>query len=115
MPHPTMTATEPQADDRKQALRKLWLQEAQLSLWTPVTVFGVALLIHIFIVELDTAAASVLAPLLKAFGLIMLAWLAGIAIYRSRKPIRTRIKLRHDAHELARELQPLLKKRGARL
>ncbi len=96
--------------------QKVWWGEALTSLWAPVTVFGLAFLVYLCVVESSLCTYFVLQPLLKDFGLVMLAWFAALAVYRTVLPGPRKVrKLRRDARELLREIDGLVHRNHAKL
>ncbi len=91
-------------DERKTLVRLRWVGRLS-SLWAPVTVFGLAFIVYLFVVELHTPAHQWAQPLLKGFGLLMVAWFVGLIPLRTVvKPFATPRQLRHQAWELETEV-----------
>ncbi|MHB8879139.1 MAG: signal peptidase I [Myxococcaceae bacterium] len=102
--------------EQKSRARRLWWTEALTSLWAPVTVFGLAFTFYLFVVESLTCSYLWLQPVLKGFGFLMVVWFAALAVYRSVLPGPRRLrKLRHEAHDLTREIEALLHKHQAKV
>jgi signal peptidase I len=101
------------SEDQRRQSRRLYWSEALTSLWAPVTIFGIAFLIELVVVELHTPAWVWAQPLLKQFGALMLVAFVGLLVYRVAFPkARLLRKLRHEAHEQVGEVERTLKKSG---
>lgn len=95
--------------EARQRFSKVKWHNRLTSLWAPVTVFGIAFAIYLFIVELSTPSAAWAQPALKGFGLLMIAWFVGLIIVRNvlREFGRLR-KVRHQVWEFLGEISPLI-------
>ncbi len=94
-----------------QALKKVRWLERFYSLWAPLTVFGIAFVIYLVIVENSVCSYFGLQPVLKVFGLIcFIAWGALVGMRTLVKPFRQLRQARHMAEEVVDELDGLLKK-----
>jgi signal peptidase I len=96
------------SEQTQKALRRARWSVRLTSLWAPVTVFGLAFALYLFVVELHTPSAAWARPALKGFGLVMLVWFFGLI------PARTLLrrfghlrKLRHQVFELVSEVAAL--------
>jgi signal peptidase I len=104
------------SDEQRRASRRLFWQETLSSLWAPVTFFGLALVSFIILVEMHTPSYLWAQPLLKYFGLAMLAWFAGLLFWRLAIPRPKRLrKLRREAGDLCSELESLLHSYGYKI
>jgi signal peptidase I len=96
-------------DDHRTAERRIRWEQRLLSLWAPVTVFGIAFAFYIVLVELSTPSYPWAQQILRVFGLLMLAWFAGlVASPLVLKDLNRLKKLRHAAGELQTEVNELL-------
>jgi signal peptidase I len=102
--------------EQRRASRRLSIRETLSSLWAPVTVFGLALVLYIVIVEVNTASEAWARPLLKDLGLAAILWFAGLLVWRVAIPGPKRLRrLRREARELCQEVEVLLRKHGNQL
>lgn len=89
--------------------RAVW-HERLTSLWSPLLVFAIALAPYILLVELAPSTATWAQPLIKTFGLLMVAWfVAGlgyrVAVARARKLRRLRVEAGELLAQMDRELR----------
>lgn len=104
------------APDLVQRLRRQGWVDAACSMWAPVLVFALAFLPYIALVELWPGTVSWALPLLRGFGLLMVAWWAGLGVYRLVRPAQERLRRsRRDARDLLRVLDGRLDKLGQSL
>jgi signal peptidase I len=85
--------------------RRLHWLDLGTSLWSPITVLALTLIPYLVIIESFPSTAPAMLPLMQRFGLLMVAWFAGLVVWRvvDRKGTSAR-RLRHDARELTSEL-----------
>lgn len=103
---PAPQSIPPRPEPLVQGLRALWWKEAFVSLWAPVTLFGLVLLAYIFVIELWPGSLFWSRPLIRAFGLFMLGYffvLLGLRAASSEH--RRRVALRAEAQDLTDELR----------
>ena len=103
-------------DGSQKRLRAVrWLNRLT-SAWAPITVFGIAFVVYLFVVELYTPNYTWAQPALQAFGLVMLAWVLGNVVVRSvaREFAHLR-KLRHQARELLGEMATIVDRQRDRI
>lgn len=92
-----------------------WLNRLT-SVWAPITALGIAFVVYLFVVELNTPNYVWAQPLMKAFGLLMVAWTLGIIAARNGAPTFARArKLRHQAWELLGETAHIADRQRDRL
>lgn len=95
--------------------RALYRRDILSSLWAPVTVFGLAFLPYIVLVEFSAASASWAQPALKAFGLLMVAWFVALGVLRRVYPQADRLRrLRREGRELLGEVDKRLRRSAPR-
>jgi signal peptidase I len=98
------------------ALKRVRWTERLLSLWAPVTVFGIAFAIYLLIVETSVCTYLWLQPVLKVFGLLcFIAWALLVVLRTVVVPFKQLRQARHGAEELVDELDQLIKKNGEML
>ncbi|HEX4621867.1 MAG TPA: signal peptidase I [Myxococcaceae bacterium] len=96
-------------DDHRSLERRINWEQRLLSLWAPVTVFGIAFAFYIAVVELHTSSYGWAQQILRGFGLLMLAWFVGLlASPAFLKNLHRLKRLRHAAGELQTEVNELL-------
>lgn len=102
--------------DQRAAARKVWWLQAITSLWAPITVLGIALIPYMALLELAPGSAPWAVPLMRGFGLSMLAWFVVLIPLRliPSRFVRLR-KLRHEAHEVTGELGRLLRRHHGKI
>src|SRR5512133_3694975 len=85
--------------------RRLHWFDLGTSLWSPITVLALALIPYLVIIESFPGSAGAALPVMQGFGLLMVAWFAGLMAWRllDRRGAALR-RLRHDARELTGEL-----------
>ena len=71
------------SEETQRRLRRVRWENRLTSLWAPVTIFGIAFVIYLFIVELHTPSYVWAQPALQAFGLLMVAALVGLGVARA--------------------------------
>ena len=105
---------EKQADEetRRQFSRIRWANRLT-SLWAPVTVFGIVFVLYLIVVENWTPTYVWAQPLLKGFGLLMLAWFFGLIAFRSIPKFGRYRQQRHQSIELLDEVSSLVQKNRA--
>jgi signal peptidase I len=97
------------SEDERRAERRVAWEQRLLSLWAPVTVFGMVFVLYIALVEFDTPAYLWARPIMRGFGLLMLAWFVVLALLAIvPNPLNKLKKLRHAAQELQDENNALL-------
>ncbi|MFZ5469646.1 MAG: signal peptidase I [Myxococcota bacterium] len=102
-------------DLRKRCRTQRWVDRLT-SLWAPVTIFGIAFALYLFPVELATCSYLWLQPVLKGFGLLMLAAFVGLLAARlGWRRFAALRKLRHHAAELRSEVCEVADKRRDRI
>ncbi|HYX90482.1 MAG TPA: signal peptidase I [Myxococcaceae bacterium] len=104
------------SDSTQKRLRaQRWLNRLT-SAWAPITIFGIAFIVYLFVVELYTPNYQWAQPALQAFGLVMLAWVFGNVLVRSvaRGFAQTR-RLRHQAWELLGETGTIVDRQRDRI
>jgi signal peptidase I len=102
--------------EQQRASRRLSVRETLSSLWAPVTFFGLALVLYIVLVEVNTASHAWAQPALKDLGLAALLWFAGLLAWRLAIPGPKRLRrLRREARELRQELEAVLRQHGGQL
>ncbi len=85
--------------------RRLHWFDLATSLWSPITVLALALIPYLVVIESFPSTAPVALPVMQGFGLLMVAWLVGLLVWRAVDRERTALRrLRHDARELTGEL-----------
>ncbi|MCI0571765.1 MAG: signal peptidase I, partial [Myxococcaceae bacterium] len=93
--------------------RALYWRDMLSSLWAPVTVFGLAFVPYIVLIEFVPASAAWAQPALKAVGLAMLAWFFALVVLRRVLPGQERLRrLRRESRELLGEVDRRLRRRG---
>jgi signal peptidase I len=100
------------APAERQLHRLRWVNRLT-SLWAPVTVFGIAFVLYLILVEGWTSTYVWAQPLLKSFGLLMLAWFFGLIAFRSVPNFGRSRRLRHQSFELLDEVSSTIKKNRA--
>lgn len=109
-----VAARRTQAEARE--ARRVYWEELLTSLWAPASFFGLAFLAMLVAVELHTPNHLWTQPALKAFGLAMLAYFAGLLVWRALSPRQRKVrKLRHEARELRSEVARRYNRAGAKL
>ena len=85
--------------------RRLHWFDLATSLWSPITVLALALIPYLIVIESFPSTARAALPVMQGFGLLMVAWFAGLFLWRTidRRGSELR-RLRHDARELTGEL-----------
>jgi signal peptidase I len=85
--------------------RRLHWFDLATSLWSPITVLALTLIPYLIVIESFPSTAPVALVLMQRFGLLMVAWFAGLLVWRAvdRRGTGAR-RLRHDARELTGEL-----------
>ncbi len=91
-------------------LQKIRWANRLTSLWAPVTVFGIAFVLYLFLVESLTSTYLWAQPALKGFGLLMLVWFFGLIAFRSVPQFGRYRRLRHQALETLDEVGSTIKK-----
>ena len=85
--------------------RRLHWFDLATSLWSPITVLALSLIPYLVVIESFTSTAPAALPVMQGFGLLMVAWFAGLLAWRLLDRRRTALRrLRHDARELTGEL-----------
>jgi signal peptidase I len=108
--------SEQRSEEQQKGDRRVWWWLALTSLWAPPTVFACALAPYIVLVELSTPAHRWAQPLLKAFGLLMVAWFIALLVARLALPRFRKLRsLRHESKELADELAKLTRRHGEKI
>jgi len=104
------------SEDHRRRARQLYWKEAFTSLWAPPTLYGIAFLIELLIVELHTPAFHWAQPLLKQFGVLMLVYFAALLVYRVALPGPRRLRrLRLESREQVLDAERILARHGDRL
>jgi signal peptidase I len=92
------------AADQAKLLKTLWVDRLT-SAWAPVTVFGLVFAVYLIVIENSLCTYLWLQPALKAFGLSMVVWWAGVLASRLAAPAFSRQrKARIAAQELFGEV-----------
>jgi signal peptidase I len=98
------------------ALGKIRWVERLKSLWAPVTVLALVLLVYIAIVETSLCAYLPLQPVMKVIGLLCVLWWAALVVLRyAWKDWEARRLARHEAEELLSIVEGLANKKRAQL
>jgi signal peptidase I len=85
--------------------RRLHWFDLATSLWSPITVLALGLIPYLIIIETFSSTATAALPVMQGFGLLMVAWFAGVLVWRTvDRQGSTLRRLRHDARELTGEL-----------
>ncbi len=105
-------ASAPDVESQRQFNRIRWANRLT-SLWAPVTVFGIAFVLYLIVVENWTSTSVWAQPLLKGFGLLMLAWFFGLIVFRSIPKFGRVRHQRHQSIELLDEVSALVGKHRA--
>ncbi|RKH39692.1 signal peptidase I [Corallococcus sicarius] len=97
--------------EQLRARRQLVWRELLTSLWAPLCGVGLAFIPYVTLIEMAPATASWAQPLMKGFGLLMVAAFVGLLVWRnvSRKESVLRT-LRHEARELLAEDERILER-----
>jgi signal peptidase I len=114
----TLTARVSARRDAEHARRSraLFWRDLLSSLWAPVTVFGLALLPYIVLIEFSQDSAAWAQPALKLFGLLMMGWFFALLVLRRVYPVAERQRrLRREARELLGEVDRRLRRKGGAL
>ncbi|MBL8954170.1 MAG: signal peptidase I [Myxococcaceae bacterium] len=99
-------------DDVKRLKKSRWLDRLT-SLWAPISIFGIAFAIYLFIVELNVCAYPALQPFLQGFGLIMLVYYFALVGMRGvARPFIQARKARNVAEELITEVEQTAASKG---
>jgi signal peptidase I len=101
------------SEAQRRASKRLYWLELLTSLWAPPSVFGIALILYIVLIELIPPTHLWAQPALKSLGLLMIAWFFALLAWRAAFPqARNLRRLRHQAREASLELQRLMQARG---
>lgn len=93
--------------------RALYRRDLLSSLWAPVSVFGLAFLPYLALVEFFPRSAGWAQPALQLFGLLLLGWLVALAVLRRVYPQADRARRgRREARELLSEVGRKLARQG---
>ncbi|RKH08129.1 signal peptidase I [Corallococcus sp. CA053C] len=97
--------------EQLKARRQLAWRELLTSLWAPLCGVGLAFVPYVTLIEMAPATVSWAQPLMKGFGLLMVAAFVGLLVWRnaSRKESVLRT-LRHEARELLAEDERILER-----
>ncbi|RKH61615.1 signal peptidase I [Corallococcus llansteffanensis] len=97
--------------EQLKARRQLAWRELLTSLWAPLCGVGLAFVPYVTLIEMAPATVSWAQPLMKGFGLLMVAAFVGLLVWRnaSRKESALRT-LRHEARELLAEDERILER-----
>jgi len=91
--------------EQEARLRRLHWFDLATSLWSPITILALALIPYLVVIESFPSTAPRAVPAMQAFGLLMVAWFAGLLAWRmlaaEGKALR---RLRHEARELTDEV-----------
>lgn len=102
--------------DQQRVAKKLVWTELLWSLWAPLCIFGIAFLPYLFLIELVSGAWVWAQPVLKGFGLLMVAYFVALLVLRVVPwPGKLRHQLRQDARELLLEIERVMDRAGDRL
>lgn len=100
---------------QKQA-RVLLASELLWSLWAPLCVFGIAFIPYLLLIENVAGAWLWAQPLLKGFGFLMVVYFVALLALRAVPwPGKVRHQLRLDARELVAEVDRVVERAGARI
>ncbi len=109
-----LSARRTEADNKRS--RRLRWQEALTSLWSPVTIFGIAFALYLILIETSVCTYLWAQGLLKLFGLAMLGYFGGLLVYRFAIPKAGALRrLRREAREQLHEVDQLLRKSEGKL
>lgn len=102
-------------EQRRREFRVAW-GDRLTSLWTPALVFVAAFVVYLVVIGFNVCTYLWLQPVLKGFGLMMLAAAVAAGLLRAGwRPFGESRKLRHQASDVIAEVESLVRRHGDKL